>query len=417
METLKDRRILLGVSGSIAIVKSLEILSRLKKLGAEVRVVMTPDATHLVPPVTWSTLTEHPVYHTMWGAPTSHEMEHLSWSKWGELLLVAPATANTLAAMAHGLAGNALTCTALAFQGPIVVAPAMNPAMWEAEATQANVRVLSQRGVDFVGPSTGLMACGDHGAGRLAEPDEIVAAVELLLLRRSASPLSGKRVLMTVGPTREPLDAVRFLTNGSTGRMGYALAREAAKRGARVTVVAGPTPLPPPNEPGIDVVRVTTAVEMAAATLQRLEQADVCIFTAAVADFRPAEPSLLKRKKTELAESDSGEGPSVRLLPNPDIAAEAGRLNVPGQLRVGFAAETHDVERFAREKLARKNLHLIVANDVAKEGVGFGTETNAVTVYKAGTEALETLSLRTKDMIARGVMDIIERHPLLKKNG
>ena len=403
--SLAGRRIVLGVSASIAIVKSLDLISRLRKAGAEVRVCMTPSACRMIPPVTYATVTEHPVYAEMWDAATAHTMEHLSWSKWGELMVIAPATAHALATLAHGLSDTPLATTALAFGGPMLVCPAMNPAMWLAAATQANVATLRARGVHFCGPAEGLMACGDTGPGRLSEVDDIVAAIgKLLIPAASISSLAGMTVVMTVGPTREHIDAVRFISNASTGRMGFELALAAARRGARVVAVTGPTPIAPPQHPAIEVVRVTSALDMHAAVMQRLDAAHIAIFTAAVADFRPATSNPRKSKKSEI-DAEAG----LRLLPNPDIAAEAGARNVPGQLRVGFAAETHDVEAYAREKLARKRLHVIVANDVSQPGQGFATETNAVTIFHDDARPPQRHELQSKADIATRILDAIEQ--------
>jgi phosphopantothenoylcysteine decarboxylase/phosphopantothenate--cysteine ligase len=418
LTSLAGKKILLGVSGSIAIVKSLDVISRLQKAGAAVRVVMTEDAKEMIRPVTYEAITGHPVYNAMWDTETSHEMEHLSWSKWGDLLLVVPASANTIAGIAHGFSSNALTSTALAFERQIVLCPAMNPAMYHAKATQANVDLLKSRGVLFLGPTSGDLACGDVGEGRLIEPEEIVSAVARYFSGGSASgeqkpsnekapdknsPWSGKKVVITTGPTREPIDAVRYLTNASSGKMGYALATAAANLGAEVFVVAGPTTAPPPDQANIKIVPVTTACEMHDAVMNVIKVCQAAFFTAAVADFRPANPSAQKMKKSDMGEN------KIDLVPNPDIAAEVGKLNLPNQLRVGFAAETHDVEKFARQKITKKNLHAIIANDVSQSDRGFGRDENLVKLIMANDDApVWESQLVSKRQLAEQIMEQLE---------
>lgn len=359
--------LLLGVTGGIAAFKAVDVTSRLRKLGWDVHVLMTEAATHFVAPLTFQGVSRHPVHVNQWAQGNDSGIEHIDVGRGVDAFLIAPVTANTLARLAHGLADDLLGTTALAVRAPLLLAPAMNPRMWEHPATQANVQTLVARGARLIMPAAGEMACGDVGTGRLAEVDEIVAAVQGLLAERRM--LAGKRVLVTAGGTREPLDSVRYLGNRSSGRMGYAVALAAASRGAEVTLVST-AHLPVPA--GVRVVGVETAQEMHDAVLSRYDAQDIVVMAAAVADYRPAEAIETKRKKT-------GEPWTVTLVPNPDILAEMGRRKAH-QLLVGFAAETGDPVAAARDKLRRKNADLIVANDVSIPGQGFEVETNRVQV-------------------------------------
>ncbi|MDB5096465.1 MAG: coaBC [Cyanobacteria bacterium RYN_339] len=357
--------LLLGVTGGIAAFKSVEVASRLRKLGWEVHVVMTEAATRFVTPLTFQGVSRHPVHVDQWAAGSDSGIEHIDLARGIDCFLVAPATAHTIARLAHGLADDLLTMTALGVRAPMVLAPAMNPKMLDHPATQANLRLLEARGWTLVTPAVGEMACGDVGSGRLAEVEDLVAAVEATRLRD----LVGKRVLVSAGGTREPLDPVRYLGNRSSGRMGYAIAEAAAARGATVTLVSTAR-LPAPA--GIEVVPVETAQEMHDVILARYDGQDVVVMAAAVADYRPAERYGAKRKKTT-------EGWTVELVPNPDILYELGQRK-QHQILVGFAAETGDPLEAAKGKLARKNADLIVANDVSVPGQGFEVETNRVQI-------------------------------------
>ncbi|MBR1820556.1 MAG: bifunctional phosphopantothenoylcysteine decarboxylase/phosphopantothenate--cysteine ligase CoaBC [Clostridia bacterium] len=387
---LKDKRIVLGVTGGIAVYKACDLVSRLKKQGAQVRVVLTEHACHFVPPLTFETLSGNPAYTDTF-APRA-EMEHIALSKWADAFVIAPATANCLAKLANGIADDLLSTTALAMTAPLLIAPAMNANMWRHPATQANLQTLLARGARTVGPGEGHLACGDDDIGRMSEPSEIVAALDALL--NSRRDFEGVRVLVTAGPTVERIDPVRYITNRSTGKMGYAIAEAARDRGAEVALVSGPVRLAAPA--GVALVPVESSADLCAAVLARGEWADVVIQAAAPADFRPAEYSQSKIKKT-------GEGMALRLENTTDIAAELGRRKRPGQLLVAFAAETDDMVENAKGKLERKNADLIVANDVGRTDAGFGVDTNAVTLITRDDQ--QALPLMRKREVADGILD------------
>ncbi|MGH2739118.1 MAG: bifunctional phosphopantothenoylcysteine decarboxylase/phosphopantothenate--cysteine ligase CoaBC [Actinomycetota bacterium] len=388
--SLAGKRVLLGVSGGIAAYKSASLARLLRDRGAEVQVIMTAAATRFVGRETFSALTGRPVPRDLFEA--SETVRHVQLAQEADAAIVAPATANVLAKLALGMADDVLTATLLEFRGPLVVAPAMHSGMHEAPATQANLETLRARGVRVVGPASGPLAAGDEGVGRMVEPDEIVFALEDLL--GDAGDLSGRRIVVTAGPTHEPLDAVRFVGNRSSGRMGFALAREAATRGGMVTLVTGPTHLEDP--PGVSVVRVETAEEMRAAVLDVWEDAEAVIKAAAVADFRPKAPASGKLKK------EHGP-PDVHLEPTPDILAELGERKGERVL-VGFAAETDELEKAGREKLRRKRLDLVVVNEVGAPGTGFDAETNRAMLLSADGRD-EPLRLWTKEALAAAVLD------------
>lgn len=394
MGTLAGRRIVLGVTGGIAAYKAVELASRLKKAGAAVHVVMTHAATSFVTPLTFRTITDAPVVTTMWGEPR-HHVEHIALAELAEIVLVAPATANFIAKAAAGIADDMLTTTVLATRAPLLLAPAMNTGMWENPVTQENVRRLTERGAQIIPPSVGQLACGAMGAGRLPEPAEIVAAVEEHFAK--AQSLAGRRILVTAAGTEEALDPVRYLGNRSTGRMGYEVAAAAARRGAEVILVSGPTHLDTPA--GVRRVNVRSARDMYAAVLAEYENADAVIKAAAVADYRPAETAEHKIKKTD--------GPlTLTLTRNPDILYELGQKK-HGQILVGFAAETQNVETYAQEKLAKKNLDFIVANNVAEKDAGFGVLTNHVKIFFADGRA-EDHPLMAKAALAGVILDHLE---------
>ena len=370
---LLGRRILLGVTGGIAAYKAV-ILTRLLRLrGASVRVVMTRSAERFVGPATFAALSEHRVYTDLWEEPGV--VLHVRLAHETDLAVVVPATANVIAKLAQGIADDLLTSTLLEASCPIVVAPAMHSGMWEHPATQTNIATLAERGVRIVGPVSGSLAAGDDGMGRMSEPEDILDAIAGVLVE--AGELSGRRIVVTAGPTWEPIDPVRFVGNRSTGKMGFAVAAEAFSRGADVTLVVGPGTVEPPEGPA--VVRVTTAEEMRDGVLAAVADADALVMAAAVADFRPADPSSAKLKKEEGA-------PRVELVPTPDILAELGTAR--GDLvLVGFAAETQDVEAAGREKLRRKGVDLLIANEVGREGTGFGSDTSRAAILAAdGTD-------------------------------
>lgn len=394
--TLKGREVVLGVTGGIAAYKSVEIVSRLTKLGASVHVIMTKNATEFVTPLTFETMSHHPVVTDTFARPETWEVEHIALAQRAEVFVIAPATANCLAKMACGLADDMLSTTVLATKAPVLLAPAMNTGMWTAPATQANVRTLAERGVRFVGPASGMLACGDTGAGRMSEPAEVAEAICALLCPRRD--YEGLRVLVTAGATRERLDPVRYLSNDSSGKMGFALAEAAAARGAEVTLVCGATTAQPPK--GVPVVQVASTQELYEAVTSRAQEQDVIIQAAAPADYRFAETFPQKLKKA------AGTPLTLTLVENPDIAAAVGRMKRPGQTLVGFAAETEHVLSNARAKLQKKNLDLIIANDVSQPGAGFNVDTNIVTLITAdGTRAYP---LRTKRALADDILDAVQ---------
>ncbi|HEX9410344.1 MAG TPA: bifunctional phosphopantothenoylcysteine decarboxylase/phosphopantothenate--cysteine ligase CoaBC [Actinomycetota bacterium] len=364
--SLKRRHVLLGVTGGIAAYKAAHLVRLLTQSGAEVQVVMTPAALRFVGAETFAALSRRPVYSDVFEQPEA--VLHVRLAREADVAVVAPATANLLARLAHGLADDLLTSTLLEATCPLVLAPAMHSGMWNHAATRQNVRTLVERGVVMVGPAEGPLAAGDEGAGRMSEPEEILAAVAREL--GAIQDLKGHRVVVTAGPTHEPIDPVRFLANRSTGKMGFAVAREAARRGAEVTLVTGPVSLP--DLRGVQVVRVETAGEMAAAVTDRYPRADAVVMAAAVADWRPRSPSPEKLKK------ESGP-PSLALEPATDILATLGKRK-ERQVLVGFAAETGHFEHEARRKLAEKNLDLIVVNEVGRPGTGFGSDTNRAAI-------------------------------------
>lgn len=388
---------MLGVSGGIAAYKAALVARLLKAAGADVTVVLTEAATRFIGPDTFAALTGKPAHTSLW--ERQGEVLHVRLARESDVAVVAPATANILAKLAHGHADDLLSATLLEATCPLVIAPAMHSGMWEHAATQTNVGILRERGVISVGPATGPLAHGDEGIGRLAESEEIVAAVRGAL---GTQDLAGRRLLLTSGPTHEPIDPVRFVGNRSTGKMGAALAAEALGRGAAVTVVLGPGASVPP---GVEVVPVQTAEEMREAVLARFDEADAVIMAAAVADFRPKAMADSKLKK------DAGV-PELILEPTPDILGELGERRA-AQVLVGFAAETEDLERAGRGKLESKHLDLVVVNVVGREGTGFGADTNEAMLLAADGEDVP-LRRWTKRELAGAVVDrvveLLEAH-------
>ena len=391
---LQGKDIVLGVTGGIAAYKAVEVASRLRKLGAEVFVIMTKNACEFVTPLTFETISNHPVVTDTFARPETWEVEHIALAKRAALFVIAPATANILAKMAHGIADDMLSTTVLATRAPILLAPAMNTNMWEADATRENMRVLENRGVLTVGPGTGFLAEGTHGVGRMAEPEEIVESVLSCLAHKQD--LQGLKVLVTAGPTRERIDPVRYLTNDSSGKMGYAIVRQAIRRGAKVTLVTGPVQLTVPE--GAQAVPVETTQQMHDAVLGLCAEQDILIQAAAPADFRFVNPSDQKIKK------QAGHTLILEMTENPDIAAAVGEQKRPGQVLIGFAAETQNLLENARAKLQKKNLDMIVANDVTLPGAGFHVDTNiAALITKEGV--LER-PLQTKFQLADDILDM-----------
>lgn len=390
------RTIVLGITGGIAAYKAAELTSMLVKRGFTVHVIMTRAATEFITPLTLQTISQNPVHLTMFDPPKDWEIEHISLAACADLILVAPATANLIGKMAAGLADDLLSTTILATKAPVLIAPAMNVGMYENVILQRNLRLLRDAGYRFVEPAVGRLACGVSGKGRLADLDQILAAVEKIFVVRQD--LSGTRVLVTAGPTREPLDPVRFLSNYSTGKMGYAIAGEARDRGAQVILVTGPTNLEPPCD--VEIVPVETAQEMFDTVAGRYAEVDVVIKAAAVADFRPCHRFRQKIKK-------QADVQSLELEKTTDILQYLGE-NKQHQILVGFAAETEEVVANAQKKLAQKNLDLLVANDLTTEGAGFGVDTNVATLLFPGKPPVKLTKMRKKEL-ARMVLDEVTR--------
>lgn len=393
MDRLANKRILLGITGGIAAYKSAELTRRLKDAGADVRVVMTASACEFITPLTMQALSGNPVHTTLLDPEAEAGMGHIELARWADLILVAPASANAMARLAHGMANDLLTTLCLASPSPVALAPAMNQQMWADTATQRNLLMLQEKGYHLIGPASGLQACGDVGPGRMMEPADIAqGAAEIFDFQL----LTGRHLLLTAGPTREAIDPVRYITNKSSGKMGFALAEAAAEAGARVTLIAGPVSLPTPARVSrIDVVR---ADEMYQATLKVVEEGcDIFIATAAVADYRPMVTADHKIKK-------STEEVHLTLVKNPDIvAAVAAHQQRP--FTVGFAAETRDVVHYAQGKLENKKLDMIATNDVSGENVGFNSENNALTVIWPGGH--KVLPLASKRQIAKQLIELI----------
>jgi len=387
--------IVLGVTGGIAVYKACELLRLLQKRGMDVFVVMTKNACEFVSPLTFETLSGHPVAVDTFKRPETWEVEHIALAKRADLFLIVPATANIIGKMANGIADDMLSTTVMATRAPVMVAPAMNTGMWENPAVQENIRVLMARGVQFVLPATGYLACGDSGAGKL-EDVQIIAQRAAECLEKKQD-MSGLRVLVTAGPTREALDPVRYISNRSSGKMGYAIAVCARKRGAEVTLLSGPVSLDAPA--GVNLVSFTTTQDLLERVLEQASHQDILIQAAAPADYRAAEIAPQKMKKK------NGENMVIRLVENPDVAATIGKSKRSDQTFVGFAAETNDVLEHAKGKLEKKNLDMIVANDVTRPGAGFDVNTNIVTFVTR--EEIIDLPLLTKDEVADRILDQI----------
>lgn len=395
MELIFKKKILLGVTGGIAAYKSAELIRLLIKAGAEVRVVMTPAAREFVQPLTYQALSGHKVYTDVFDAEAESAMDHIELARWADLMIVAPASANFIAKLLDGYADNLLLTLCLASKQAVAIAPAMNQQMYLNQATQDNIHRLKSRGVKIWGPAQGEQACGDVGPGRMLEPEALLGLIEG---RFSPGKLSGKKVLITAGPTHEAIDPVRYIGNRSTGRMGYALAREAFEAGAEVTLVSGPVSLDSPA--GVDRISVTSALEMHDAVLSQVSGADLFIACAAVADYRVTVVAPQKIKK-------SAKNIQLELTPNPDIlSAVTGLENKPFTL--GFAAETEKLEQNAADKLKRKNLDMIAANQVGGGQTGFESDTNELLVLWPGGKQM--LSLNHKNEIAKQLIDLLADH-------
>ena len=389
MTGLAGQRVVLGVTGGIAAYKAADLARRLQDAGADVQVVMTEAAMRFVTPLTFQALTGKPVRSSLWDEGAEAAMGHIELARWADRILIAPASADAIARIAAGLAGDLLGTLCLASEAPLAIAPAMNRVMWASAATQSNLATLRARGVQVLGPAEGDQACGEVGAGRMLEPLQIVAALQ------GAGMLAGRRVLVTAGPTYEDLDPVRFIGNRSSGKMGFAIAAEAAREGADVILVAGPVALATP--PGVRRVDVRSAAQMHAAVMAALPGTDAYIGAAAVADFAPAQAASSKLKKTAGV-------PALDLVATPDILAEVAAHVPRPALVVGFAAETDALAAHARDKLARKRLDLVAANHVGG-GLGFEADDNALSVYSA--EGVREIARQPKAQVARELLAII----------
>ena len=394
MQTIEKKKcVVLGVTGGIAVYKACEILRLLQKKGIDVYVVMTKNACRFVSPLTFETLSGHPVAVDTFDRPATWEVEHIALAKRADLFLIAPATANIIAKMAHGIADDMLSTTVLATCAPVMIAPAMNTGMWENAATQENLRTLIARGLHVVSPATGRLACGDSGEGKLEDVN--VIAQEAINVLEEKQDLCGLKIMVTAGPTREALDPVRYISNRSSGKMGYAIAKAAAKRGAKVTLLSGPVSLSTP--PGVEMVPFTTTQDLLERALEHAPSHDILIQSAAPADYRAEEVAPQKIKKKH------GEQFVLTLIENPDVAATIGRNKRNDQVFVGFAAETNDVVAHAQGKLVKKNLDMIVANDVTAPGAGFDVDTNIVTLITKN-EMIE-LPMMSKDAVADHILN------------
>ena len=401
MASLSGKRILLGISGGIAAYKCAELTRRLIERGAEVRVVMTNAAKEFITPLTMQAVSGHPVADSLLDPAAEASMGHIELAKWADIVLLAPATADLIARMAAGMGNDLLSTLVLATDSPIAVSPAMNQQMYANLATQENIATLARRGMHIWGPAAGQQACGDVGMGRMLEPMELVHLCEDFCQKDEDKPLYGQSLLITAGPTREALDPVRYISNHSSGKMGFAIADAAAKLGAKVTLISGPVNLATPAN--VERIDIESAEQMHSAVMSNASSHSLFIACAAVADFRPSQIATQKMKKT--ADND---GMTITMVKNPDIVASVAAMTEQRPFTVGFAAETQDIEKYARGKLERKNLDMICANDVSIQGQGFNSDNNALHLYwKDGDKALP---LATKSELGKAILlEIVER--------
>ncbi|MBC5851864.1 bifunctional phosphopantothenoylcysteine decarboxylase/phosphopantothenate--cysteine ligase CoaBC [Vibrio metschnikovii] len=398
MQTLAGKHILLGISGGIAAYKCAELTRRLRERGAEVRVVMTHAAKEFITPLTMQAVSGYPVADSLLDPAAEASMGHIELAKWADLVLLAPATADLIARLAAGMGNDLLTTVVLATDAPVVISPAMNQQMYRNQATQDNIATLVRRDVSVWGPAAGEQACGDVGPGRMLEPLELVERCDAFF---APKPLLGKKLLLTAGPTREALDPVRYITNHSSGKMGFAIAEAAATLGAEVTLISGPVTLTTPAK--VKRINVQSALEMHAAVMGHAQQHDIFIGCAAVADYRPDVVAEQKIKKTEQSDTLC-----ISMVKNPDIVASVAALTERRPFTVGFAAETQDVEKYALGKLTKKKLDMICANDVSISGQGFDSNDNALMVYWSNGQ--HALPLSSKRELAQALMLLIHRH-------
>lgn len=393
---LKDKTVVIGVSGGIAVYKTLDVVSRLRKLGVNVNVIMTKSATEFVTPLSFQSLSQNYVVCDMFEDPKTWDVEHISLAKRADVFLIAPATANVIGKIANGIADDMLTTTVMATKAKVLIAPAMNTNMYENPILQRNINTLKELGYNFVEPESGRLACGDTGKGKLASPETIVDEVVKLLSK--GQDLKGKSIIVTAGPTVESIDPMRYITNRSTGKMGYSIAKEAIERGADVTLITGPTNLTPPQNLK-KLVKIESAKDMYEAVLANLDENDVVIKSAAVADYKPKNYSNKKIKKSD-------DDLVIELDRNKDIAQEIGKVK-NNKILVGFAAETNDLIENASLKIKKKNLDFIVANDLTKEGAGFGVDTNIVKIIDKEGNITEYPKMK-KEEVANIILDKIK---------
>ena len=393
---LKDKTVVIGVSGGIAVYKTLDVVSRLRKLGVNVNVIMTKSATEFVTPLSFQSLSQNYVVCDMFEDPKTWDVEHISLAKRADVFLIAPATANVIGKIANGIADDMLTTTVMATKAKVLIAPAMNTNMYENPILQRNINTLKELGYNFVEPESGRLACGDTGKGKLASPETIVDEVVKLLSKDQD--LKGKSIIVTAGPTVESIDPMRYITNRSTGKMGYSIAKEAIERGADVTLITGPTNLTPPQNLK-KLVKIESAKDMYEAVLENLDENDVVIKSAAVADYKPKNYSNKKIKKSD-------DDLVIELDRNKDIAQEIGKIK-NNKILVGFAAETNDLIENASLKIKKKNLDFIIANDLTKEGAGFGVDTNIVKIIDKEGNITEYPKMK-KEEVANIILDKIK---------
>ena len=394
---LKGKTVVIGVSGGIAVYKACDVVSRLKKLNANVHVIMTKSATEFVTPLTFQSLSQNYVVSDMFEEPKTWDVEHISLAKKADVFLIAPATANVIGKVANGIADDMLTTTVMATTGKVLIAPAMNTNMYRNPILQRNISILKELGYNFVDPDSGRLACGDIGEGKLASPEKIVDAV-VDLFNEDKKDLLGKKIMITAGPTVESIDPVRYLTNRSTGKMGYAIAKMAANRGADVTLVSGPTNIEPPSNIK-KLIKVQSAKDMYDAIIDNFDENQVIIKSAAVADYKPKNYSDKKIKK-------SNDDLIIELDRNKDIAYELGKIK-KNKILVGFAAETNDLIENAKGKISKKNLDFIVANDLTESGAGFGTDTNIVKIFDKDGNIAKYPQMK-KDEVADVILDKVK---------
>lgn len=393
---LKNKTVVIGVSGGIAVYKTLDVISRLRKLGVNVHVIMTKSATEFVTPLSFQSLSQNYVVCDMFEEPKTWDVEHISLAKKADVFLVAPATANVIGKISNGIADDMLTTTIMATKGKVLIAPAMNTNMYENPIVQRNISILKELGYNFVEPESGRLACGDVGKGKLATPETIVDEVVKLLTKEQD--LKGKHIIVTAGPTRESIDPMRYITNRSTGKMGYSIAEEAVKRGADVTLISGPTNIVPPQNLK-KLINIESAQDMFNAVINNLDENDVIIKSAAVADYKPKNYSNKKIKK-------SNDDLIIELDRNKDIAYEIGKIK-DNKILVGFAAETNDLLENAKNKVKKKNLDFIVANDLTKEGAGFGVDTNIVKIIDKDGNITDYPKMK-KEEVANVILDKVK---------